>query len=363
MSAGEQPRPAPKAALLAGRLPRLRVGSGPLLAIPLLLLTVVVATSIGAVGIAPGETARIVLSHLHVPGVESASNATHDAIVWDVRLPRVLTAGLVGGALAMSGAAYQGVFRNPLADPYLIGVAAGAALGATIAFISPLPADLYSFGWVALFAFIGAIVAVALTYELARVGRSVPTSTHVLAGVAVSSAAFAATSFLMLYNEDRLVTIFSWLYGDFTTASWNKLESVSPYVALAAVVLILAARQLNALQLSDDEARSLGIRVERLKLVTIATASLATAVCVAISGLIGFIGLVVPHIVRRLFGPDYRLLLPMSIVTGAIVLILADLGARTVLAPREIPVGIVTAAVGAPFFLFVLRARRLGGDS
>lgn len=328
------------------------------LGLAVLLLTIVVATSVGPVSIAPGDTVRIVMSHLGLPVSGVDEGGTHDRIIWDVRLPRVLTAALVGATLALAGSAYQAVFRNPLADPYLIGVAAGAGLGATIAIVSPLPMDLYGFGYIAMFAFLGAMAAVALTYELARVGRVVPPTTHVLAGIAVSAAAGAATSLLMMLNEDRIFVIFSWLYGDFTTANWDRLGTILPYVLVCMVILMLASRQLNVLQLGEDEARTLGVRVEVLKVVTIVTASLATAVCVAISGLIGFVGLVVPHICRMLFGPDHRMLFPMSLIVGAICLVIADVGARTVLAPQEIPVGILTAAVGAPFFLFLLRRQR-----
>lgn len=324
----------------------------------ILLGVVVVATSIGPVPIAPDETARIVLFHLHVPVGAIDEGGAYDRIIWDVRLPRVITAGLVGATLAIAGSSYQAVFRNPLADPYLIGVAAGAGLGATIAIVSPLPMDFYGFGYIALFAFLGAMIAVALTYELARVGRIVPTTTHILAGIAVSAAASAGTSLLMMLNEDRIYLIFSWLYGDFTASNWDKLGSILPYIAMCLVILLLAARQLNVLQLGEDEARTLGIRVEVLKVVTILTASLATAVCVAISGLIGFVGLVVPHVCRLLFGPDHRLLFPMSLIVGAGFLIIADIGARTILAPQEIPVGILTAALGAPFFLLLLRRQR-----
>lgn len=323
-----------------------------------LMVTVLVATSIGPVAIAPGETMRILLRHAHV----AAGNvdATHDVIVWQVRLPRVLTAALVGATLAASGASYQAVFRNPLADPYLIGVGAGAALGATLAITLSLPAEFYGFGYTAIFAFAGAMLAVGLTYELARVGRTVPPTTHILAGVAVSAAASAGVSMLLMLNEQRAVLVFSWLYGDFSTANWHHLLSIAPYVAACLVVLLANVRNLNVLQLGDDEAQSLGINVERVRMVTIVAASLATAVCVAISGLIGFVGLVVPHACRLVFGPDHRSLLPVSLVGGAIFLVIADTAARTMLSPQEVPVGVLTAAVGAPFFLLLLRRQRRG---
>ncbi|MCK9517861.1 MAG: iron ABC transporter permease [Dehalococcoidia bacterium] len=325
--------------------------------IPVLVAAVIIATSVGAVSIPQTTVAATILRHLAGQG---GAGGPADTIVWDVRLPRVLLAGMVGGTLALSGATYQSVFRNPLADPYLIGVASGAGLGAAIAIVSPLPLDYYGFGYVALFAFVGALAAVALTYELARSGRTVPTANHVLAGVAVSAAATAATTLVMMLNEARAFVVFSWLYGDFTTSSWEKLRLASPYVGVSWVVLLLCTHRLNALQLGDDEAATLGIRVERLKIVTVVVASLATAVCVALSGLIGFVGLIVPHACRLLVGPDNRVLFPVTLLFGATFLILADLGARMVLAPQELPVGIITAAAGSPFFLILLRRQRRG---
>ncbi len=326
----------------------------------LLLAVVAISVSIGSVHIGLSETVSILLGHLHLGafGGDYVQGSAADRIIWDVRLPRVLTAVLVGGTLASSGVSYQAVFRNQLADPYLIGVAAGAGLGATLAIVSPLPLDYYHFGYVALFAFAGAVIAVAVTYELARVGLAVPPATHVLAGIAVSSAASAATSLLMVLHEEKINIIFSWLYGDFTSSSWPKLWAVAPYVGASWLVLLGLSFRLNVLQLSDDEARSLGVRVELLKLVVIVTASLATAVCVAVAGLIGFVGLLVPHACRLVVGPDHRILLPVTILVGGAFLALADLGARTVLSPQEIPVGIVTAFVGAPFFLILLRRNR-----
>ncbi|MFN8507353.1 MAG: iron ABC transporter permease [Dehalococcoidia bacterium] len=321
----------------------------------------VVSASMGAVGIPLRETMAVIAHHLHLPGAATPDSVA-DRIVWDVRLPRVVTAGIVGATLAASGVAYQGVFRNPLADPFLIGVAAGAGLGGTIAIVSPLPLDFYGLGFVTLFAFIGAVVTAALTYELARTGRTVNPSTHILAGVAMSSIAGAATSLLMMLNEDKISVIFGWLYGDFTTASWAKLQLLAPCAAIAGAVLVVLARQLDHLLLSEDEARALGLPVERLKLAIILTASFATAVCVSVSGTIGFVGLIVPHACRLVAGAGHRALLPFSMLVGASFLIAVDLAGRTVLPGQEVPAGILTAALGGPFFLVLLRhQRRLAG--
>ena len=323
----------------------------------LLAVVVVLSASIGAVGIPPRETATVIAHHLHLPGAGSPDFVA-DRIVWDVRLPRVLTAGIVGATLAASGVAYQGVFRNPLADPFLIGVAAGAGLGGTIAIVSPLPLDFYGLGFVTLFAFLGAVVTAGLTYELARSGRTVNPSTHILAGVAMSSIAGAATSLLMMLNQDKISVIFGWLYGDFTTSSWAKLEVLAPCAAVAGLVLVLLARQLDHLLLSEDEVRSLGLPVEHLKLAIILTASFATAVCVSVSGTIGFVGLIGPHACRLIAGAGHRTLLPFSMLAGASFLIAIDRASRTVLPGQEVPAGILTAALGGPFFLFLLRRQR-----
>ncbi len=323
----------------------------------LLAVVVLLSASIGAVGIPPRETATVIAHHLHLPGA-STPDFVADRIVWDVRLPRVLTAGIVGATLAASGVAYQGVFRNPLADPFLIGVAAGAGLGGTIAIVSPLPLDFYGLGFVTLFAFLGAVVTAGLTYELARSGRTVNPSTHILAGVAMSSIAGAATSLLMMLNQDKIGVIFGWLYGDFTTSSWAKLEVLAPCAAIAGIVLVVLARQLDHLLLSEDEVRSLGLPVEHLKLAIILTASFATAVCVSVSGTIGFVGLIVPHACRLIAGAGHRTLLPFSMLAGASFLIAIDLASRTVLPGQEVPAGILTAALGGPFFLFLLRRQR-----
>ena len=311
----------------------------------------------GAADIPPQTVGRILLEHIGFP-IEADWPEKWGAIVWQVRLPRVLLAGLVGATLAYSGTTYQGIFRNPLAEPYLLGVAAGAGLGATIIIISPLA---YSFGPLSAVppaAFAGAIVAVAVTYLLARVGPVVPVTTLILSGVAVGSIAGAAISYLMLTNGDRALPVLSWLLGGFNSASWPRVWLLLPYTAIAALVIFPFARTLNVLQLNEEQARQLGVNVEAVKLTLLIAASLATAAAVAVSGIIGFVGLVVPHVTRLLWGPDYRRLLPLSALLGASFLILADLVARTASPPTEIPVGIITALIGAPFFLYLLRRQR-----
>lgn len=280
-------------------------------------------------------------------------------IVVDVRLPRVLTAGLAGAALACSGAAYQGVFRNALADPFLLGVASGAALGAALGIVLPVE-GMIAFGWVPLLAFVGAISAVTLAYLAARVGDAVSNASLILAGVAVSAMAGAATSFILLTAGERALTIFGFLFGSFNTASWARALTALPYLVAGMTVLLAYARVLNVLQLDEEQAAQLGVEVPRTRVIVLIAASLVAATAVAMAGVIGFVGLIVPHIARLAFGEDYRRLLPLSALLGASFLIAADVLARTVLRPQEVPVGIVTAVVGGPFFLSLLRARRGG---
>lgn len=336
------------------RIPRSHV----LLGLLLLGLVMLVATARGSVAIPLAAELRILLSAL--PGIELPWDGPESwwTILWHLRVPRVLLAAVVGAALALSGATYQGLFRNPLADPYLIGVAAGAGLGATIALATPLPHALLGVSLVTLLAFFGALAATLLAYALARAGKTVPTTTLVLAGVAIASLANAATSFLMLTRSPDVRPVLSWLLGGFAGANWPKLPLVLPYAILGALLILLHARILNVLQLDEEEAAQLGVPVERVKLVLIVAASLATAAAVSISGLIGFVGLIVPHIARLLWGPDHRVLLPMAMVLGATFLVLADLLARTLIAPAEMPVGIITALCGGPFFLYLVRRRQ-----
>jgi iron complex transport system permease protein len=308
----------------------------------------------GVVRIPPQTTFAVLLDHL--PYVSAGEyTPVEDAIIWDVRAPRVVLAGLVGATLAFAGAAYQGVFRNPLAEPYLIGVAAGASVGATLIIVSPLYVTAGILSPLPPAAFAGAIIAVALSYGLARTGGAVPTATLILSGVAVSALGTSFVTYLMLTYQERTIEILSWVLGGFNTARWNDSAIALPYL-LGAVALILPyARLLNVLQLDEDEARHLGVDVERVKLIVLAAASLATAAAVAVSGLIGFVGLVVPHVVRMIWGPDYRRLLPLAALCGASFMILADIAARSVDPGREIPIGLVTAFAGAPFFLFLMR--------
>jgi len=320
-----------------------------------LVLSILLAVAIGSVTIPPRAIAELMLSRLTLFRLSADYPETYTTILFKLRLPRVALMALIGAALAAAGTAYQGLFRNPLADPYLVGVASGAGFGATLVITFGLPATSLGLTAVPLGAFLGGVLAVALVVMIAQVGRTTPVTTMLLAGVAIGSFATAITTFWMLRSPDGLRRAFNWLLGGYAGGGWLPVWIVLPYLLLGLIALQWNARALNVLQLDEEQARQLGLNVDRLKLTIVGAATLMTAAAVAFGGLIGFAGLVVPHILRILGGPDYRRLVPLSAVGGAAFLILADLIARTVFAPQELPVGVITALIGAPFFVFLLR--------
>ena len=314
-------------------------------ALGLLALALILGCAIGPVAINP-------LAALGVGGPAlSPADAT---ILTQIRLPRVVLAGLVGAALSTSGAVYQTVFRNPLADPYLLGVASGAGLGATIAILGA------GGFWLPIFAFLGGSLAVAATFVVAG-RRFADPRTLLLSGIAIGSFATALQTYLFQSHTEQLRSVYSWILGQLTVADWGTVGWSAGYLAIALGVLFVIAKRLDGLLVSDEEAHSLGLRPNRLRLIAIIAATLATATAVAASGLIGFVGLVIPHLVRTLLHKASNRALPTIALFGAAFLILADLGARTVIAPAELPIGVITAFIGAPFFLLVLR--RKGGQA
>jgi iron complex transport system permease protein len=320
-----------------------------------LLLSILLAVAIGAVPIPLRTLIDLLFSRLMSLSHPISTPHAFETILFEIRLPRVVLTALTGAALASAGAAYQGLFRNPLADPYLVGVASGAGLGATLALFLKLPTTFLGLSAIPLSAFLGALVTVALVTFTAQVGRTTPLSTMLLAGVAIGAFASAFATFLMLLDPDGLRRAFNWMLGGYTAGGWQPVGLVLPYLVVGLIVLQIHARALNVLQLDEEQARQLGLNVERVKLTLVAAATLMTAAAVAFGGLIGFVGLIVPHTLRLLGGPDYRRLIPLSALGGAAFLILADLIARTALAPTELPVGIITALAGAPFFILLLR--------
>jgi len=326
-----------------------------------LLGAVLLSASLGAVQIHPLGILEMGLNRLGVFHFQPFWRPADEVIVFQIRLPRVVGAALVGSALGTAGVLFQGLLRNPMADPYIIGTSAGAALGAALALMVPLSVVFYGFGLVPIAAFCGALGAVLLVYNLARVGGRTPVISVLLAGFAVSAMLVSIMSFLVFLGgelETRLHQVFSFLLGGVTVTHWQQLAVIAPILLGGMVLARLFAFHLNAFALGEEGAAYLGIDVEREKVFILALGSLLTACAVSLSGLIGFVGLVVPHAVRLVLGPDHRLLLPVSALVGAAFLVLADLAARTLLAPAEIPVGVLTALIGAPFFLYLLRRTR-----
>ncbi len=317
-----------------------------------LLLALLLSLGIGSVFLSPAE----LLNSLTGRGSDLANS-----ILWKIRLPRTVLIALTGMALGGSGAAYQGLFRNPLADPFLIGIASGAGLGAVLAMSVQWPYTFWGLMAIPLSAFFAALLTVAVVYFLARVGQTTPVTNLILAGVAVSAFATSLMSFLMLQSDGELRRAMSWLMGGSIQLGWTFTLAMLPYLLIGLGVLVFSGHALNLLQFGDEQAQQLGLDVVRVKRIILISASLATAAAVAFSGIIGFIGLVVPHLSRLWFGADYKRLLPLSILSGATLLLVSDVIARVVLAPQELPVGIVTALAGAPFFLWVLRRSKTQG--
>jgi iron complex transport system permease protein len=330
-----------------------------LVAVAVLVGAVVVGISVGPADISLPTVFRALLGHVPLLHYHSHTSTIDWDVIWQIRLPRVVLGGMVGAMLAGGGAAYQGVFRNPLADPYLLGVAAGAGLGATIVIVEGSGVDVSQI--LPFAAFAGAIGAVVLTYLVgATSGRRASTASIVLAGVAVAALLTAIQTYLQQQHEPDLQGVYAWILGSLGTASWSDVTLILPYVTLSAVVLFLHRRLLDVLRVGEDEAGALGIHAARVRLIVVAAATLGTAAAVSVSGLIGFVGIIVPHTVRLMSNASYRIVIPVSMIGGAAFLILADVAARTVQSPAEIPIGVVTAFVGAPFFLFLLRSRRTG---
>lgn len=322
-----------------------------------LAVVFVAGVAAGSVFVPPGDTVAILAHRLLGLDLGISWTAAEETIVFDLRLPRVLTAMTVGVGLAVAGATFQGVLRNPLADPYVLGTASGAALGAAIAVILPVRTLVLEFGLLHGLAFAGALGAVWLVYRLSRVGGHGQMTSLLLTGYAVASLLAAGLSMAMFVSGSGLRQIFAYLLGGFESATWVRFATALPLIAGASALIALRARALNGFLLGEEAASHLGVDVRRERAILLGLASLATAAAVAVSGLIGFVGLVAPHVVRLAVGPNARLVLPLAALFGAILMVAADLAARLV---GEIPVGVVTAVIGAPFFLALLRRTRAG---
>ena len=326
----------------------------------LALISVLLGAMVGPAGPTWWRVPLALLDHLPLISIDSGVTPREWTIIWDIRMPRVVLASLVGSMLSLSGASYQGVFRNPLVDPYLLGVAAGAGLGATLVFtlnrsgsstwiIDPLP----------LSAFAGGLLAVLVTYVVGTAfGGQKSASTLVLAGVAVTALATAAQTFVLQRHTDVVRQVYSWILGRLSSATWGDVRLVLPYVVVSSAVLFMHRRLLDIMRVGDDEATALGASVNRVRIVVVIAATLGTSAVVAVSGLIGFVGIIVPHAVRLLAGASYRVIVPLSLLMGASFLIIADIPGRVLQNPSETPIGVVTAFLGAPFFLLLLRTKQ-----
>ena len=325
----------------------------------ILFVALIAGVMIGPAGPPWWRVPLELLDRLPLVHVRSGVSGAEWNIIWQIRMPRVVLAALVGAMLSVAGAGYQGVFRNPLVDPYLLGVAAGAGLGATVVFslnrnntlhwiIDPLPVA----------AFAGALLAVLVTYVVGTAFGSMRSSTTlVLAGVAVTSLATAIQTFVLQRNNDVVRQVYSWILGRLSSATWADVRLVLPYISVSLVLLLMHRRLLDVMRIGDDEATALGTNVRRVRLIVVLASTLGTAAAVAVSGLIGFVGIIVPHAVRLLAGASYKKVLPLSILLGAAFLVAADIPSRVLADPAETPIGIVTAFFGAPFFLMLLRTR------
>jgi len=326
-----------------------------------LILTITFAVTIGPMHIPPLDTYKIIIKNIPFLGdlVGGESSSIEEVVVLQVRLPRVLAAAIVGIALAVAGVVLQGLLRNPMADPYIISISAGASLGASLAITFGIGLSFFGFLYsVPLMAFVIALGTVLLVYSIARTGQGVPMLTLLLVGIAVNSFLLAITAVIRWVSGEAMYLIMAWMFGSLVICNWNYVGLALPFIIIGVAVIYVFARDLNIILLGEEQARHLGVDIEMLKRIMLASATLITAAAVSISGIIGFIGLIIPHIARILVGPDHRILIPSSALAGAIVLILCDTIARTIVRPAELPVGIITALLGCPFFVYLIRKRK-----
>jgi iron complex transport system permease protein len=327
-------------------------------AIPILLLASLAAGALaGTVTIPPAETVRILLYEFGLWHAHVTWPASDAAIIWSIRMPRVVAAALVGAALGVAGALLQAILRNPLADPYVMGTSAGAQLGVVLALLMPWQLTVLGFGSLQILAFAGALATIAVVYTVARTSGTAPIVTLLLAGFVISSFLISATT-LMAYLGGRMTQVVSWTMGGLDVSEWSDLGAGAPLVLGAILVSFVLASRLDMLLLGEEQASALGVRVEALKLAAIGLAAFLTAIAVSLAGVIAFVGLVVPHTVRLLYGPRHRVLLPASAGAGAAFLVLANLLSQILLPPTPLPLGVVTAILGGPVFLHLLRRGR-----
>lgn len=326
----------------------------------LFVLVILGATTFGAANINIQHGLQVIASKLPIiGGYINLADVTlaHEKIIWSIRLPRILMAGLVGMGLGISGAAYQGIFRNPMADPYVLGVSSGAAFGATLAIIFIGDYTILRFSSITICAFLGALMTIILVYYLGQRNKRNTIATLLLAGIAVSFFLSAIISLLMILNREAIEKVYLWTMGSVAAANWSKVMMIFPVMLIGTIVLLVFSRDLDIIVSGENEAKSLGVNVDIVRKIILAATSIMVALAVSVSGIIGFVGLIIPHTVRLLFGASHRMLLPASALCGGIFMIVADTLARSIMPPVEIPVGAITAVVGAPYFIYLLLRR------
>ena len=328
----------------------------------LLALFIILAASLGSANLSLKETAIIIAKY--IPGVNyfidsNSINPQSLKIITQIRLPRIFLSIFVGIGLASAGVIFQGIFRNPMADPFIIGVSSGASLGATIGLLIVSGVKFLNLSAASIFAFGGAIAVTFLVYNISRIKSKISVVTLLLSGVAISALISSINSFILIFRTSDLAKVIFWLMGGFTSATWLQFFTIAPVILVLLVVSSFFMKDLNLISLSDERASQLGVETEKVKKILLVLASLIAAAAVSVSGIIGFVGLITPHIMRLIVGPDHKVLYPTSAVAGGIVLLFSDTIARTILSPREIPVGIVTSIIGVPFFIYLLlRSKR-----
>lgn len=329
-----------------------------LFSIIILILSVVICSCIGAANISMIDSFKIIFYKIfRFNGKLQDIKSSYVTIVWNVRLPRIIVSLFVGSALSIAGVTYQGLFKNPMADPYVIGVSSGAAFGAALGIASHIAFSFLGLSMTSLCAFVGAIGVMFLVYSISRVGRKVPITTLLLSGIAVGNFLTAFTSLIMIFAGDDLNKIYFWTMGSFSGKNWSHVSLIVPYVLIGFGILKWLAKDLNLIFLGEDTAGNLGVNVEKIKLILLITSTLVTAIAVSISGIIGFVGLIIPHITRIIVGPDNKKLYPFAFIFGGLLMVICDTIARTIIA-QEIPVGLVTSVLGGPFFVYLLRIRK-----
>lgn len=327
----------------------------------LLIVMAALSVAIGAVNVGTILAFKILLYKMPFVGetlIKPEWPETIETIIWNIRLPRTLLAAFVGASLSVAGVAFQGLLRNPLAEPYTVGVSSGAALGAAVVILFGLGSGLFGFMMLPVAAFLGAFLTILGVYKVSEIGGRFEVETIILAGVAVSSFLSAILSFLMVFAHQNIKQIIYWLMGSFALTTWNHVFAIFPYLTVGFILVWANYRELNILTLGEESAGQLGVDVEKTKLILLFSATLMAGGAVALAGTVGFVGLVIPHMIRLILGPDHRILIPAAALGGAVFLLFADIAARTILAPVELPVGVVTAFLGSPFFAYLLRRYR-----